>query len=265
MKIQIDTLAYTNNLRWLPVKHKLILATTLFVITYVSHPPVQILIFIWMSIWIVGYARIPINTYFNLIYVALLFWLTSVPALSVNAVHITHLTSIQLDSLAGFTIGSYYIYISFHGIIQVLTILTRALAALSCLYFIMLTVPFVELLQALRKFGFPQLLAELLLLMYRFIFVLLNTASELWTAQQARFGYRTFNSGMKSLALLIGQLFQRTIENYRQMSLSVESRGFNGDFRVWYPERYKSSKRYLIESIFGCTLLILLEIFLRDI
>jgi cobalt/nickel transport system permease protein len=218
-----------------------------------------------MSIWIVGYARIPIKTFLRLIYVALLFWLTSVPALAINAVNTTDLTSIQLDSLAGFTIGSYYIYISSQGIIQVLTILTRALAALSCLYFIMLTVPFAELLQALRKFGFPQLLTELLLLMYRFIFVLLNTASELWTAQQARFGYRTFNSGMKSLALLIGQLFQRTIQNYRQMSLSIESRGFNGEFRVWYPERYKSSKRYLIESILGCTLLIILEIFLRDI
>ncbi|BAZ08504.1 cobalt transport protein [Calothrix sp. NIES-4071] len=261
MKIQIDTLAYTNNLRWLPVRHKLMLATTLFVITYFSHPTVQILIALWMSIWIVVYARIPIKTYSRLIYVAFLFWLTSVPALAFNAVDISNLASIQADLLTGFKIGSYYIYISHKGIIQVVTILTRAASALSCLYFIMLTVPFVELLQTLRKLGFPQLLTELLLLMYRFIFVLLNTASELWTAQQARFGYRTFNSSMKSLALLIGQLFQRTIENYRQISLSVESRGFNGEFRVWYPERYKPSKRYSLEAIFGCTLLILLEIF----
>lgn len=265
MKIKIYTLAYTNNLRWLPVKHKLILATTLLIITYLSHPPVQILIFTWMSIWIVAYARIPIKTFSRLIYIALLFWLTSVPALAINAVSTTHLPDIQSDALTGFIISSYYIYISSHGIIQVLTILTRALAALSCLYFIILTVPFVELLQTLRKLGLPQILTELLLLMYRFIFVLLNTASTLWIAQQARFGYRTFNSSMKSLALLIGQLFQRTIENYRQMLLSVESRGFNGEFRVWYPERYKPSKRYLIESIFGCTLLIILEFFIRDI
>ncbi len=265
MRIQIDTLAYTNNLRWLPVKYKLMLATILFVITYFSHPTVQILIAVWMSIWIVGYARIPVKTFLRLIYVALLFWLSSVPALIINVVDFTHFASVQGDALSSLTIGSYYIYISHKGIIQVLTILTRALAALSCLYFIMLTVPFVELLQALRKMGFPQLLTELLLLMYRFIFVLLNTASELWTAQQARFGYRTFDSGMKSLALLIGQLFQRTIENYRQISLSIEARGFNGEFRVWYPERYKPSKRYLIEAISGCTFLIILEIFIRDI
>jgi cobalt/nickel transport system permease protein len=264
MRIQIDTLAYTNRLRWLPVNHKLILATILFLITYFSHPPVQILIAVWMSVWIVVYAGIPVKIYLRLIYVALLFWLTSVPALAINGIDITNLTRVQGDSLTGFTFGSYYIYISHKGIIQVLTILTRALSSLSCLYFVMLTVPFTELLQALRKIGFPQLLTELLLLMYRFIFVLLNTASELWTAQQARFGYRTFNSGMKSLALLIGQLFQRTIENYRQISLSVESRGFNGEFRVWHSYRYKPSKRYLIEAIMGCTFLIGLELFIDN-
>ncbi|MBF2067562.1 MAG: cobalt ECF transporter T component CbiQ [Calothrix sp. C42_A2020_038] len=261
MKIQIDTLAYTNNLRWLPVEHKLLFATTLFMITYFSDPAVQILISIWISIWIVIYAAIPLKTYLRLVCLPLLFWLTSVPALVMSWVNVTYLTTVQADSLIATTIGSYYIYISYQGIIQVLTILTRALASLSCLYFVMLTIPFTELLQTLRRIGLPQILTELLLLMYRFIFVLLNTASELWTAQQARFGYRTFNSGMKSLALLVGQLLQRTIENYRQISLSNESRGFNGEFRVWNSHHHKPSKRYLLEAIVGTTFLIVLTVY----
>ncbi|WP_026731152.1 cobalt ECF transporter T component CbiQ [Fischerella sp. PCC 9605] len=259
MKIQIDTLAYTNRLRWLPPEQKLLFATALLIVTAFAHPSVQILIALWMSVWTVIYAGIPGKIYLKLIYVATFFWLTSLPALAINGIDVAHIDLIQHDAIAGLNISGYYLYISHNGLGLGLTILTRALASLCCLYFVMLTIPFTELLQTLRRLGCPALLTELLLLMYRFIFVLLNTASELWTAQQARGGYRTFATSMKSLALLIGQLLKRSLENYRQVVLSLESRGFNGELRVWHPHHYHQSKRYTIEAIFGFALLIALE------
>lgn len=257
--IQIDTLAYTNRLRWLAPEQKLLFAIALLIVAAFVHPLVQILIAIWMSIWTVVYAGIPAKIYFKLVYIAALFWLTSLPALVINGIDIAHIHFVQHDSIAGLNIGSYYIYISISGVEQGLTILTRAIASLSCLYFVMFTIPFTELLQTLRRFGFPVLLTDLLLLMYRFIFVLLNAATELWTAQQSRGGYRTFSIGMKSLSLLIGQLLKRTLENYRQISLSLASRGFNGEFQVRHPHHYYLSKRYAMEAILGCAILLGLE------
>lgn len=260
MKIQIDTLAYTNRLRYLPTEHKLIFAMVLLIIAFVSHPPVQIAIAFWLGIWIIVYAKIPAKIYLSLIYFALLFWLTSLLALVIHAVGIRDLNLIRADSLIGWKWANWYIYISHHGIIQGMNILARSLACLSCVYFVMLTVPFAELLRVLRKIGLPELLTELLLLMYRFIFILLNTASELLIAQRTRFGYRNFKISFKSLGLLIGQLLQRTINNYHQFTLSVESRGFNGKFRVWYPNRSQPSPRYTTEAILGCFLLISWEL-----
>ncbi|MBD2531479.1 cobalt ECF transporter T component CbiQ [Nostoc flagelliforme FACHB-838] len=259
MSLQIDTLAYTNRLRWLAPEQKLLFAIALLIIAAFSHSLVQVLIAVWMSTWTIIYAGIPSKIYFKLVYVATLFWLTSLPALVINGVNISQLYLVQTDSAAGLDIGSYYVYISIHGIEQGLMILTRAIASLSCLYFIMLTIPFTELLQVMLRVGFPALLTDLLLLMYRFIFILLNTSTELWTAQQARGGYCNFSIGIKSLALLIGQLLKRTLENYRQVSLSLASRGFNGEFKVWHPHRYRLSKRYAIEAIIGCALLIALD------
>ncbi|MBD2726527.1 cobalt ECF transporter T component CbiQ [Nostoc sp. FACHB-892] len=259
MSLQIDTLAYTNRLRWLAPEQKLLFAIALLIIAAFSHSLVQVLIAVWMSTWTIIYAGIPSKIYFKLVYVATLFWLTSLPALVINGVNISNLHLVQTDSVAGLDIGSYYVYISIHGIEQGFMILTRAIASVSCLYFIMLTIPFTELLQVLRRVGFPVLLTDLLLLMYRFIFILLNTSAELWIAQQARGGYCSFNIGMKSLALLIGQLLKRTIENYRQVSLSLASRGFNGEFKVWHPHRYHLSKRYAIEAVIGCALLVALD------
>lgn len=259
MSLQIDTLAYTNRLRRLPPEHKLIFAFTTLAISLASHSLVQILIIIWLSIWTVIYARIPAGFYFRLLMFTIIFCLTSLPALMVNIVGTADLQSVKLDSWYGLTCGHFYIYISHSGTIQAWGILTRALASVSCLYFLMLTVPFTEILRTLRYLKFPVLLTDLLLLMYRFIFILLNTANELWTAQNSRGGYRTVAIGMKSLGILIGQLLQRTLQRYSQFSLGLEARGFVSEFRVWHQSRYRPQLRYTIEAIFGCVVLIGLD------
>lgn len=260
MSLQIDTLAYTNRLRTLPPEHKLIFASTTLAISLVTHSLVQILIAIWLGVWTVIYAKIPAGVYFKLLTFTIVFCLTSLPALMVNGVAITDLPRVQLDSLYGITLGQFYIYLSHRGSIQAGEIFTRALASVSCLYFLMLTVPFTEILHTLRRLRFPVLLTDLLLLMYRFIFILLNTANELLTAQNSRGGYSSWQNGMKSLAILIGQLLQRTLQKYSQFSLGLESRGFVSEFRVWHPRRYRSQPRYIIEAIGGCVVLIGLEL-----
>ncbi|MDM3853102.1 MAG: cobalt ECF transporter T component CbiQ [Aphanizomenon gracile PMC649.10] len=260
MSLQLDTLAYTNQLRKLPPEHKLIFAFTTLIISLCSHALVQILIALWMTVWIVIYARIPAGVYWRLLMFTIVFCLTSLPALMVNGVAIANLPIVQLDSWYGLTFGQFYIYISRSGSIQAWGILTRALASTSCLYFLVLTVPFTEILQTLRWLKFPALLTDLLLLMYRLIFILLKTANELLTAQNSRGGYSTWHTSMKSLALLIGQLLQRTLQQYSQFSLGLQARGFAGELRFWHPRRYHSSPRYTVEAICGCVVLIGLEI-----
>ncbi|HEY9641149.1 MAG TPA: cobalt ECF transporter T component CbiQ [Coleofasciculaceae cyanobacterium] len=258
MSLQIDTLAYASRLRELPPEHKLGFAIVLLLITYASHASIQILIAVWISIWIVIYAGIPTSVYLRLLSITTGFWLTSLPALIVSGVGLSDLASVQADVWQGFTWGDYYFYLSHHGIQQAGELGARAITSTACIYFIILTIPFSEILQVLRRIGCPALLTELLMLMYRFIFVLLHTAKELWTAQQSRGGYRTRKLWMNSLGLLIGQLLRRTLENYRQISLTLESRGFTGDFRVCHSRRYSPSKRYSVEALFGCTILVVL-------
>lgn len=259
MSLKLDTLAYTNKLRGLPPEHKLIFAIVTLLISLIAHPPVQILIALWMGIWTVVYAKIPAGIYIKILAVASFFWLTSLPALIINGISVADIAQIQSDSWQGLNLGFYYIYVSRSGFYQALTIFTRAFASVSCLYFLMLTVPFTEVLQTLRRFKFPSLLIELLLLMYRFIFILWNTATDLSIAQKSRLGYRDFRIGIKSLALLVGQLLKRTLQKYSQFYLGLEARGMSGEFRVYAPRRYRASSRYILEAVIGCSILIGIE------
>lgn len=256
--LQIDTLAYSSRLRQLPPEHKLLFAIALLLITYVAQVPVQLAIAGWISVWTVIYAGTPASVYLRLLSITAAFWLTSLPALVVSGIDLAHLLSVQADVWQGFSWGNYYIYLSQQGVHQAGELGARAIASTACIYFIILTIPFTEILSVLRRIGCPTLLTEMMMMMYRFIFVLLKTARELWIAQQSRGGYRTWKLWMKSLGLLIGQLLRRTLENYRQVSLTLNSRGFTGDFRVCHSRQYQPSRRYSFEALFGCTLLAVL-------
>ncbi len=168
------------------------------------------------------------------------------------------LDRVRLDRLWGWQVGDFYLYVSQHGLHQAVELGVRTLATSACMYLILLTVPFVALLDILRRWGCPSLLTELLFLMYRFIFISLDTAKELWIAQNARGGYRTRRLWMQSIALLVGQLLRRTLVNYQQVSLSLAARGFDGEFRVWHSRSYQPSRRYSIEAAIGCTILVTL-------
>ena len=264
MSHQIDSLAYGNRLRWLPPSHKLSFAIVLLILSLISPPIVQGLISIWVFIWIVRYAGIPANIYLKLLALPLSFWIASLPAFVINGTDVqTQAVMADVWQSLGMNFGRFYIYVSDHGLQQVAGLLIRALASTSCMYFILLTTPFTEVLQILRQFRCPALLTELLLLMYRFIFTLLAIVDDLWMAQNSRCGYRTWRRGMFSLGILIGQLLQRVLVNYRQVSLSLVARGFNGELQVRNSRPHRSSGRYAIEAIVGCTIFAIISLILK--
>jgi cobalt/nickel transport system permease protein len=254
VRLQLDTLAYTNQLRHLPPEHKLAFAFTMLTIALLAQPFVQLMIAGWLSVWTVGYGKIPLSVYLRLLAIVILFWLTSVPALLIDVVPIQEISRISGEG--GVTIGSFYLCWSESGSALLGQMLTRALATSACLYFVMLTIPFVALLEVLQRIGLPLILQELLLLMYRFIFLLLATASEISIAQHSRNGYRGWKRSLQSLSLLVSQLFQRSMQHYHQFTLSTAARGFNGTFRVWSSQQYRSSPRYMLEAVVGCAVLI---------
>jgi cobalt/nickel transport system permease protein len=51
----------------------------------------------------------------------------------------------------------------------------------------------------------------------------------------------------------------RSLQHYHRFSLALASRGFNGNFQVYSNPSYRYSRRYAIESLIGCAVLVFLE------
>lgn len=259
MKLQMDTLAYTNGLRSLPPEQKMIFAFTLLFIGLVAHGFVQVCIWIWMSIWIVFYAKIPLGTYIRLMLLLISFLCMSLPAMMISILSKGQVSLNHLDVWIGFAVGDRYIYVSHSGVKQAFSVLIRSLASVSCLYFLLLTVPFVEILQVMRRWRMPVIVLELLLLMYRFVFVLLETAEKIWIAQKSRGGHQGFFRSLKDLGQLLVQLFGKTMQRYQQITIGLKARGFVDEIQIVSTYPFVSSKRYVLEAIIGSFILLGLE------
>ncbi len=113
-----------------------------------------------------------------------------------------------------------------------LRLATRALGCVAALNFLVLTTPFIDIVELLRRMRMPALLIEIVMLTYRFIFILLESLDRMHNAQDSRLGYSSFRNSMASLGLLGSRLFVDAYHRSRRMEIALESRGSCGDLRV---------------------------------
>lgn len=259
---QIDSLSYMNALRPLSPMWKCGFAVMMLLLSYLTHPAVQVAIACWMTIWTVGYARIPVKYYAALIGAACLFFAASVPALIVE-LHPVRGELTFPHEVAAFTLLNWKVTVTSTGLLLAAKLFLRILASLTCVSFILFSTPFSELLQVLKKVRVPALVLEIMQIMYRFLFILFETVQDMYLAQQARGGQTGFKNRLKDTATLIMQMFMKTMQQYRSLSNGLMSRGFTDDIPLAPYQGSPVPLRYKLESWVGFMLLLLLEIWLR--
>ncbi|TXK84691.1 cobalt ECF transporter T component CbiQ [Paenibacillus sp. N3.4] len=258
----IDTLSYQNSLRALSPLWKCGFAVAMLLLSYLSHPVTQVLIACWMAIWTIVYAQIPTKYYFLVVGLACLFFVGSLPALIID-VRPLHETLGAHDQFIAISIFQWRVWITTSGLGLAALLFARVIASLSCMMFIMFSTPFSELLQVMKKVRVPSLVLEIMLIMYRFLFILFEIAHDMFIAQQSRGGQTGFSNRLKDTAMLIVQLFMKTMQRYRTISNGLVSRGFTDDIHFAPYEARPVPFRYKLESSCGFLLLLFLEIWLR--
>ncbi|MVT02873.1 cobalt ECF transporter T component CbiQ [Enterobacter sp. 10-1] len=148
---------------------------------------------------------------------------------------VTILFSVSRDPqtlLVSLPLGDYWLGIAASGLNTANETFWRSLAALASTLWLVLNLPFPQLIVLLKRARVPRLLTEQILLTWRFIFILFDEALAIHRAQTLRFGYRSLPQGYRSLAMLVGLLFTRVLIRYQQMSATLDIKLYQGDFHL---------------------------------
>lgn len=222
---RIDTLAYSNALRKIPALEKLFFALLSIIVAIAAKNYVVSAIIILVNMVLTLYkAKIPSRIYFRLIILPLGFLFAGIIPIVINLDGWKPVFDYTRLHLAGGIVAS-------------------SLAALSAMYFLALTTPFFELAGAFTKLRMPKVFVELVLLIYRFIFILMETAVQMTTSQRARLGYVSLKSSYRSTALLFVNLFSSAYHRANEVFTAMVARNYLGEIKLLNNEQKISPLR----------------------
>lgn len=254
--IVIDKLCYYSKLRYVNAGEKFAYAMATLIFCLVSRSIVIALLVLAVNgILNVKTGGIPLSRYKTLMAVPLAFLFLSTIAIIIN------ISKTPLDAFA-IPVGSYYITGSYSSILYGIQLILTALASVSCLYFLSLNTPMTDIILVLHRLRCPLLIQELMLLIYRFIFVLLDIASAITTSQNSRLGNKDYKTSIKSFGSMISVLFIRAMKKSNALYDAMEARCYDGTIRV-LTENYPPKKKEIIYIILFELLLLAATIWRR--
>jgi len=217
----LNDIAFTNQWRHRNPWEKVLFGGGFLVVALLVPPmPCAIFVVLIVSAAAIAGARIPASSWLTVLSVPVSFAILTAAGIL-----------IQFGGRAG------AVSIDWNSAPIALSLLLRSTAAICCLAFIGWTTPLMEMIPVFGRMGVPNVLIDLALMIYHFLFVTATTLREMRRAQSWRLGRADYRSRMRALSMLAGGLFIRCIERFRRLENGIESRGYDGRLWVLNPER----------------------------
>ncbi len=126
------------------------------------------------------------------------------------------------------------------GWVSYLSIIVRFLLTVSAALVLIATTGFFGMCAALGRMGMPQAMTVQLLLVYRYLFVLVEEGARMVRARALRsFGKRGL--GIRVYGSLLGNLLLRTVERARRVHHAMMARGFTGELIALSPGHFRGA------------------------
>lgn len=222
-ELTLDGYAHSNELRNVNPYFKVLFAIITMLISLISTSPIiPLIIFLFFSFLILFEAKIPVKFYLKFLTVPLTFALITFIFMAIFfgfGQNIFHLGFLNLGITAD-------------GFNRALLVFARIMGGFSCLAFLALTTPMTDLFVILEKIKIPKIVVEITMLMYRYIFVFLDEAINMYHSQETRNGYSSLKKSYKSMGMLISNLFIKTWIKGEQTFIAMESRCYDGSIKT---------------------------------
>lgn len=221
--ISIDAYAYASRL--IHINSGLKIGSSLFFLIFgllADSITVSLLLLLAMACCAVIGGGISFRNYLNLMMIPLVF-------IALSSLAILFDVSFHPIGEYHFFLGFFYIGTAKTGIIGTIRLIFRALGAVSCLYMMILSTPTSEIIRVMRRCHIPQLVCELMNMIYRFIFILLDVQYRMTVAAKSRLGYCDLKTSFYSFGNVISNLLVLSLRRSNAYYDALESRCYDGE------------------------------------
>ena len=125
------------------------------------------------------------------------------------------------------------LYMTADSFNQAWLVMIRAVAGITVMMAFATSTPIPHLAQALRQIRIPDEICEIVVLIYRYGFLLLERMDTMWSAANSRLGFSGFKRSMKTIASIAVGIFTSSMNMADKAQVSLECRGYRGYFPIW--------------------------------
>lgn len=244
-------MSYFSRLRYVNASEKMFYACSTLIICISGHSSAAALLIFWTNFSLtVGKGKIPLRYYMRYMLIPVLFLIPG------SAAVILDISGIPADAFA-FRVGKWYVTGSTASLEKGIELCITALSAVSSLYFLSMNTTMPDIIKVMKKLKVPSLIIELMILIYRFIFVLFKTASSIIVSQKSRMGYFSIRTGIRSFGSMGNAVFLQAFRRADHIFDAMDSRCYDGTIHVLSKESRINKKEILGIILFDILLLVI--------
>ena len=142
------------------------------------------------------------------------------------------------------------------GLTTVLFLLLRVSTSVSLTVLLVLTTPWNVVLSALGVLRVPDVFVLILGMTYRYIYLLLHTANDMFLSRKSRVvGRLSTSENQRMLAAISATLLSKSLNMSSEVYLAMQSRGFRGSMVTLRPFKMQSKDWYWLGALIAASAL----------
>ncbi|MBQ1465433.1 MAG: cobalt ECF transporter T component CbiQ [Eubacteriaceae bacterium] len=191
---------------------------------------VSLFVIIVMGFLTVKRGRIPFHQYYSTL---------TIPIVFVIVGSLTIALSFAKEPLGQYNLnlGWFCIYTSDADLLRMANLMAKAMGAVSALFMMTLSTPSGEIISVMRKAHIPKLFVELMNMVYRYIFVIMETNRKMHDSAESRLGYVDYKTSVKSFSGTASNLLVVSLKKANAYYDALVARGYDGDLRFLEKEK----------------------------
>jgi len=250
----IDFYAYASKIRHWNATFKVSLSILILILCIVfDNPYVSVVIIIAMAYLTVVKGELSVTEYLSILAIPIAFILLGTFTIAIDF-------SKQPMGQYNQYLGLGYVFTSQAKLKNVFFLILKVFAAISALQMMTLSTPSSEIIYVLRKAHVPKLIVELMSLIYRYIFILMDVYTKMKNSAKSRQGYCDFKTSCYTFGNIASNMLVISLKKANAYYDAMEARCYDGDL-IFLEEDKKVETIQIVTAVAFIIFLTLLWIF----
>ena len=247
----IDFYAYNSKIRGWNSTFKVCSAVTILILCIVlNNPYVSVTVIIAMAYVTIVKGGLPIGEY---------LYVLAIPAAFIFISTVTIAIDFSKQPMGEYNVylGFCYVFTSKIMLEKAILLLLKVFAAISALQAMTLSTPSCEIISVLRKAHVPKLIIELMNMIYRYIFILMDVYTKMKNSAESRLGYCDLKTSYYTFGNIASNMLITSFKKANSYYDAMEARCYDGELLFLQEDKKVEGIQIVVVIVFIICLILL--------